>query len=196
MHLVRGMCGLIQYDRRVPNSEQTVPAFYFTSILPTAPKILLNAESDDYGIVENRSCGCPLEDLGLTDHLRQVRSFSKLTGEGVTLIGSDVVHILEEVLPARYGGSPLDYQMMEVEDEDGFTRLRLLVSPRLEIDDDNEVVRTVLDALQERNAGADQAQSVWREAGALRIERTEPVWTSRGKFMSLHVLKSRGADDR
>lgn len=72
--------------------------------------------------------GCPLEDLGLTDHLRQVRSFSKLTGEGVTLIGSDVVHILEEVLPARYGGSPLDYQMMEVEDEDGFTRLWLLVS--------------------------------------------------------------------
>lgn len=196
LHLVRGMCGLIQYDRRVPNSEQTVPAFYFTSILPTAPKILLNAESDDYGIVEKRSCGCPLEDLGLTDHLRQVRSFSKLTGEGVTLIGSDVVHILEEVLPARYGGSPLDYQMMEVEGEDGFTRLRLLVSPRLEIDDDDEVVRTVLDALQERNAGADQAQSVWREAGALRIERTEPVWSSRGKFMSLHVVKSRGADGR
>ena len=119
-----------------------------------------------------------------------------LTGEGVTLIGSDVVHILEEVLPARYGGSPLDYQMMEVEDEDGFTRLRLLVSPRIEIADDNEVLCTVLDALQERNAGADQAQSVWREAGALRVERTEPIWTSRGKFMSLHVAKSRGADGR
>ncbi len=190
LHLVRGECGMIQYDRLVPSSGRTVPAFYFTSILPTAPKILLNAESDDYGIVEKRSCGCPLEELGLTDHIRQIRSFSKLTGEGVTLVGSDVVHILEDVLPTRYGGSPLDYQMVESEGEDGFTRLELRVSRKIEIADENEVVGVVLEALQRRNPGADQAQSVWREAGALRIKRAEPIWTSRGKFKSLHVEKS------
>jgi hypothetical protein len=190
LHLVRGLCGMIQYDRLVPASGQTVPAFYFTSILPTAPKILLNAESDDYGIVEERACGCPLEELGLVEHVRRIRSFAKMTGEGVTLVGSDAVHILEEVLPAKYGGSPLDYQMVESEGEDGFTRLELRVSPRIDVADESEVVGVVLDALRERNPGADQAQSVWREANALQVKRAEPVWTARGKFKSLHVDKT------
>jgi hypothetical protein len=176
--------------RQPVRTQQTVPAFYFTSILPTAPKILLNAESDDYGIVEERACGCPLEELGLVEHVRRIRSFAKMTGEGVTLVGSDAVHILEEVLPAKYGGSPLDYQMVESEGEDGFTRLELRVSPRIDVADESEVVGVVLDALRERNPGADQAQSVWREANALQVKRAEPVWTARGKFKSLHVDKT------
>ena len=52
-----------------------------------------------------------------------------MTGEGMTLIGTDMVRILEEDLPRRFGGSPLDYQLMEEEDERGFTRLSLVVSP-------------------------------------------------------------------
>jgi len=92
----------------VPGSDITVDAFHFTTLLPTARKLLLNVESDDYGVVETRSCGGPLESYGYTEHLRQIRSFRKLTGEGVTLVGSEMLRILEEVLPARFGGSPLD----------------------------------------------------------------------------------------
>lgn len=191
MHLVRGMCGVIQYPRRVPHSEQTVAAFNFTSLLPTAPKILLNAESDDYGVIEARHCGCALEALGLVDHIQGIRSFSKLTGEGVTLIGSDAVHVLEEVLPSRFGGSPLDYQLHEEEDADGFTRLALVISPRVAIDDENAVIATMLEALQRRSAAADQAQTVWRQAGTVRVRREEPRWTARGKFLSLHVARPR-----
>ena len=45
---------------------------------------------------------------------------------------------MERVLPARFGGSPLDYQLMEEEDERGFTRLSLLVSPKLRIADESK----------------------------------------------------------
>ena len=59
---------LIQFTQRVPGSENTVDAFNFTSLLPTAPKLLLNVEIDDYGLIETRSCGCPLESYGFTEH--------------------------------------------------------------------------------------------------------------------------------
>jgi hypothetical protein len=106
MHFIKDALALIKYPRSVPGSQKTVEAFHYTTLLPTAPKLMLNVESDDYGVIEKRSCGCPLESYGFTEHLRDIRSFRKLTGEGVTLVGSEMLHILEEVLPARFGGSP------------------------------------------------------------------------------------------
>lgn len=57
-----------------------------------------------------------LEAYGFTEHLREIRSFHKLSGEGMTLVGSEMITILEEVLP-RFRGSPLDHQLLEEEDE-------------------------------------------------------------------------------
>jgi len=121
--------------------------------------------------------------------LRLVRSFSKLTGEGVTLVGSEMIRILEEVLPARFGGSPLDYQLLEEEDERGFTRLSLLVHPRIEIADEAVVIEAVQEALRESSVAADLARAIWDHAGALRVKREEPVWTARGKLMPLHLAE-------
>jgi hypothetical protein len=59
-----------------------------------------------------------------------------------------MLHILEEVLPARFGGSPLDYQLLEEEDEQGFTRLSLLVSPRVALADENAALELIASALQ------------------------------------------------
>lgn len=191
IHFFKDGLALIQYARRVPGSEITVDAFHFTTLLPTAPKFLLNVESDDYGVVEQRSCGCPLEGYGFTDHLRHIRSFSKLTAEGVTLVGSEMIRILEEVLPARFGGSPLDYQFIEEEDEGGFTRLSLIVSPKIELADEAAVVETVLDALGRRRVADDSDRAIWKQAETLRVKRQEPVWTARGKLMPLHLAKKR-----
>ena len=187
LHFLKDSLALIQYPRQVPGSEIMVQAFNFTSLLPTAPKLLLNVESDDYGIFETRSCGCPFEGYGYTEHLRKIRSFGKLTGEGVTLVGSEMVHILEEVLPARFGGSPLDYQLQEEEDQQGFTRLNLLVSPKIQIKDESEVIATVLEAMEGSSVSAQLAGALWKQAKTLRVKRQEPIWTSRGKFMPLHV---------
>jgi hypothetical protein len=189
LHFLKDHLALIQCLRQVASSEITVPAFCFTTLLPTAPKLMLNVESDDYGVIEHRSCGCPLESYGFTEHLRHIHSFCKLTGEGVTLVGSEMVHILEEVLPARFGGSPLDYQLLEEEDEQGFTRLSLLVSPRLEIADETAVVETVMEALGQGSVAADLARAIWGQAGTLRVKRIEPIWTSRGKLMPLHITQ-------
>jgi hypothetical protein len=189
LHLCKSMCAMFPYDRLVPGTEIKVPAFNFSSILPTAPKILLNAESDDYGIVEERSCGCPLEELGLTEHLREIYSFQKLTSEGMSLVGSEMVRILEEVLPERFGGSPVDYQLLEEEDQDGITRLSLLIHPRVNISSEREVIDVMLAALRKSSVSADAARSTWDQGNTFRVRREAPIWTGRGKLMSLYVAK-------
>jgi hypothetical protein len=189
MHFIKDALALIKYPRSVPGSQKTVEAFHYTTLLPTAPKLMLNVESDDYGVIEKRSCGCPLESYGFTEHLRDIRSFRKLTGEGVTLVGSEMLHILEEVLPARFGGSPLDYQLLKEEDAHGFSRLSLLVSPEIQLQKETDAIEAVLEALKNSSEAADMASSIWRQAETLRVKRMAPIWTDRGKMMSLHVVK-------
>ncbi len=187
LHFFKDCLALIQYPRLVPGSEITVDSFHYTTLLPSAPKIMLNVESDDYGTIETRPCGCPLEEYGFTEHLRHVRSYRKLTGEGVTLVGSDMVRILEEVLPGRFGGSPLDYQLQEEEGDHGLTRLTLVVSPRVDMPDEAAAVQALLEALGRSSVAGDLAQKTWNQAGTLRVKRMEPVWTSRGKFMPFRL---------
>jgi hypothetical protein len=187
LHFFKDGMALIQHPRNVAGFGVEVDAFHLTTLLSSAPRLFLNVETDDYGIVEQRSCGCALESYGLTDHLREIRSFSKLTAEGVTLVGSGMVRILEEVLPGRFGGNPLDYQIVEEEDERGFTRLTLLVSPRVALVSESAAVEVVLEALASIATDADRA--IWRQARTLRVRRQEPIWTARGKLMPLHIMK-------
>jgi hypothetical protein len=185
LHLITDLCALITYPRQVGGID--VPAFNVTSLLPTAPKILLNAESDDYGILEERSCGCPLEEIGYKTHIREIRSFRKLTGEGVTLLGIDLLHILEKVLPERFGGSPLDYQLIEEEDKSGFTRVVLAVSPSVSIADESEVIQTMLHAMRQDGPGGGVASDMWSQSGNLQIRRMNPIVTARGKLLPLYL---------
>jgi len=189
IHLFKDALGIIQYPHQVPNTSINVDAFLYTSLLLTAPKLMLNVEIDDYGVIENRSCGCLLETYGFTEHLRHIRSFRKLTGEGVTLVGSEMIQILEEVLPARFGGSPLDYQLQEEEDEQGFTRLNLLVNPKIKIVDEKEVIEAVLQALGRSSIAADLARVIWNQARSLRVKRIEPILTTRNKLMPLNLSR-------
>jgi hypothetical protein len=187
VHLFKDAYALITWPCRVEGFDITVPAFGLTTLLPTAPKVLLNLQMDDYGVVEERACGCELESCGYTTHIREIRSYRKLTGEGVTLVGGEMLEVIEEVLPARFGGTALDYQLVEQEDEQGFTRLYLAVHPRLEIADEQAVVDVVMGALRRSSAMADAARGVWQRSGTLRIKRTEPVLTALGKLMPLHL---------
>ena len=87
-HLFTDAFAFIQHSRQVPTSDLFVDAFNVTTLLPWSQKVLLNVELDDYGVIGERTCGCPFEELGFTHHVRQIASFRKLTGEGVTLIGT------------------------------------------------------------------------------------------------------------
>jgi len=193
-HLLTHHIAVIQGRRSVGAVE--VDAFLFTSLLPFAPRVSLNLESDDYGVLEERRCGCPVEELGFSTHVRGVRSFKKLTAEGVTLVGTDMEHVLESVLPARFGGTALDYQLAEEEDERGFTRLCINVHPRVELRDEAAVIDTVLAGLAKASISADLAGRLWNQAGAIRVRRVAPVLGGRGKLLPLHLLRRDGASER
>lgn len=186
-HFLADSSALIQRLRQVPGTATALEAFCVTSLLPSSPYVMLNVELDDYGILEERRCGCPFEEIGLTQHVSRIRSFRKLTGEGVTLIGSDLEHILDTVLPDTFGGSALDYQLAEEEDDRGLTRLHLIVSPHVDIPDTQALIDTVLGALSSQGAGADHASASWKAAGTLGVIRREPTWTGQGKLMPLHI---------
>jgi len=187
VHLFKDAYALVTSVHTVDGTELTVPAFNLTTLLPTAPKVMLNVEVGDYGIVEERHCGCQLESYGYTTHLRQVRSYSKLTGEGATLLGTEMEHILQDVLPSRFGGSPLDYQIIEREDEQGFTRIYLAISPGVAIVDESTVIEVMLNALGRSSPPADAARAMWQQAHTIQVKRMDPLWTGRGKLMSLHT---------
>jgi hypothetical protein len=186
-HLLLDHIALVTHRKGVPGFDVTVDAFHVTTLLSSARKVMLNVELDDYGLVETRECGCPWQELGFRTHLRGIRSFRKLTGEGMTLIGTDMIRILEDDLPQRFGGSPLDYQLLEEEDERGFTRLSIVVSPDVAIANESDVVDIVLKALESAGHAGALSRTIWGQAGTLRVRRMKPVWTKRGKLMPLHM---------
>jgi hypothetical protein len=189
MHVFRDAWSVLQTPVEVPGSSLVVDAFSFTGLMATAPKIMLNVELDDYGVLDQRDCGCPLQEFGFPDHVSDIYSFRKLTGEGMTLVGSTMLRVLEEVLPAKFGGSALDYQLVEEEDEAGFTRLTIVVSPTVGDVDEAALIDCVLDEVSRDSPGADLARAVWRDAGTLRVRRQDPTWSTLGKLLSLRPAK-------
>jgi hypothetical protein len=189
-HLLKDAFVLFTYPHYLKAFDMSVPAFNLTTLLPTVPKLMFNVQVDDYGVVEERACGCELESHGYTTHIRDIHSYSKLVGEGVTLIGSEMMRILEEVLPARFGGTPLDYQLSEEEDEQGFTRVHLVVSPRVQIADERQVIDAFLAAMRESSAQSDAARIVWQQTDTIRIKRREPIPTARGKLLPMRIRRS------
>ena len=192
LHFFGNCYGLIQRQTEVAVSGLWVDAFLFSSLLPSAPKILLNVESGDYGTVDRRACACKLGALGLTTHLSRIRSFEKLSGEGMTFVQTDLLWVLEEVLPAHFGGTSADYQVLEEERADGILRLLLVVSPRVGPVDAKRVRHTFLEALGRDGGFARLSAELWRRAGTVQVKRQWPVVTTAGKILPFHVIKGQG----
>jgi len=191
VHLLTTSVACIQRKRHLPFGDGTVDALLFSSLAEKAPKVLLNVEVGDYGVLETRDCGCELGALGLTQHLHTIRSYDKLTGEGMTFVGTDMVRVIEELLPARFGGASTDYQMVEREGAAGRTRLDIIVSPRVGDVDDMEVVEVVLSELQRGGDTNRMMSEMWRQRGALAVIREEPATTAGGKLLPLRMLSGR-----
>jgi hypothetical protein len=192
VHLKRDGLALFTFPYEIENIGITVPAFNITTLTDSSSKLLFNVQMDDYGIVEERSCGCELEKYGYTTHIRDIRSYGKLVGEGVTLIGNEISQVLEKTLPARFGGSYLDYQLLEQEDSDGFTRLNLVIHPRIKIPDEQKVLDELHKALSASSPMGDGVRTIWKQAHTIQIKRQEPILTESGKFLPL-LLRGRSA---
>jgi hypothetical protein len=185
LHLTIDQLGVIQRERTFDGAAVSV--LTFSTLRPTAPKLMLNVESDDYGVLERRSCGCPLGELGLDLHVQGVRSHEKLTSEGMTFLGSDLIQLVDEILPARFGGHPTDYQLVE-EEVSGLPEVRIVVSPRVGVLDEDAVVAAVISKLAEGPRYRKMMAGVWEAGEMLRVVRREPYTTGAAKILPLHVL--------
>jgi hypothetical protein len=141
--------------------------------------------------MKSRRCGCKLDELGLTDHIYNIRGFDKLTGEGVTLIGTEVIDIIEKTLPAKFGGTSVDYQILEEEDEKASTRLSIVISPEVGAIDEKELVATVLNELGKKAYFYRAQAEIWSQAKTLQVKRIRPFITQRGKLLPLHIQRSK-----
>jgi hypothetical protein len=185
-HVCRDATAVVQRRRAVDRVGTEIDALLFTSLQPDARKIFLNMETGDYANLSKRRCGCPLETLGWTEHLSEIRSFEKLNAEGPPFSGAKLIALVEEILPQRFGGDPTDYQLLEEEDHEGFTRLSILVHPRVGGLDEAAVLACATETLWTTH-GAVSTQ-VWKEANIVRVRRDPPMLTKAGKCLPLHHL--------
>jgi hypothetical protein len=192
VHWLSDLHALVQPSGRGPAFDPGGPGagpgtLFMSSLAPTARTILLNASLGDRAVVTRRRCGCPLEALGWTTHLHTIRSDEKVTAGGMNFADLELARALEEVLPARFGGSPTHYQLLEDEGPAGEPRLWLLVHPAVGLLDEDRVREVFLDAIAP-GSGVERVMGLaWREAGLLRVQRRAPVPAANGKILHVHV---------
>jgi hypothetical protein len=188
-HFLSDNFGLVQPGPESGVSDLPATALLVTTLRRTAPFIFLNVSMGDVAEVAATPCGCPLEQLGLKTHLRNIRSFEKLTAFGMTFFDTDVIPILEKHLPARFGGGPTDYQVLETQDADGRTRISLLVHPSVGPLDPDKVADAFLKMLGDGRGAKRVMELQWRLAGLLQVERRPPLATASGKILHLHQAR-------
>jgi hypothetical protein len=187
VHFLADKLAVLRHEKTLSGGA-SVGALSYTSLLPSAPKVLINVESDDYGTMDERSCGCPFGALGLTLHIHGIRSYEKLTAEGNHFLGSDLFALVDEVLPARFGGGPADYQLVE-EEVGGLPKVSVVVRPSVGAMSEQEVVGTVVDFLRATPRNRLMA-NVWAQSDTLRLVRTEPRQSHPGgKILPLHTAR-------
>jgi hypothetical protein len=160
-------------------------ALLLTSIRPSVPFVFLNVSMGDSATISERSCGCPMEMLGWRTHLHTIRSYEKLTAGGMTFADTDVVRILEELLPSHFGGGPTDYQLVEELAEDSQPRLQLLVHPSVGAVNPTAVSDAFLDGLGNGSTTEQVMAWQWKKGGYLRVVRRAPLATPSGKILHL-----------
>jgi hypothetical protein len=189
VHLAADRLAVLQRRRSVGSNGASVGALLVTALHPSSPKLMLNVEMDDYGVLTKRDCGCAAEQLGLGQHLHTIRSHAKLTSAGTTFLGGELHTLLEQTLPARFGGAPTDYQLVE-EEQDGLPKVVIVVSPRVGEIDERAVAAAVLKGVQRGPAYHQMMAELWRDGDTLCVVRREPHSTHSAKILPLHLLRS------
>lgn len=191
LHLMDDIHAVIQPGDEGSARKLPPDALLLSSLRRTAPLIFLNVSLGDGATLERRRCGCPMEAHGWTRHLRDVRSFEKLTSAGMTFLDVDVIRILDEILPARFGGVPGQYQLVEDERPDGRPRVRLLVHPAVGPLDPTTVRDVFLAAMASGSDSDRSMAATWNQARLVEVERRPPMTETIGKVLHLRTSGSR-----
>jgi hypothetical protein len=149
--------------------------------------LLFNTELGDLGELTNRSCSCAFGELGLDVHLSGVRSYEKITVEGVTVLTAELDGIIGAEVE-KAGGPPDSYQFWETQDPSGLNRLIISVSPEVPELDENKLIEGIIAALRSGGPRKAMAAEFWGQAASFKVIREYPQ-SSRGHKM--HALKNR-----
>ncbi|MCP5120190.1 MAG: hypothetical protein GY953_56055 [bacterium] len=185
VHICRDSVALISRRKHAPLTDVEVDSLMFTSLLPCAATVLVNVEMDDAGVIGPAKCDCSLRALGYTQQVSDIFSYGKLTGQGMTLVGQDVLNILEERMPARFGGAPTDYQLVEQEGSHQ-TEIELRVHPRVSAGSAEEMRRYFLAELKQVYGGSLSSRN-WSQTNGMKVVFGEP-YHSGAKVHALHLL--------
>ena len=189
VHFLDHLHGLLQAGADGGSLGLPAEALLVTALDPASPFLMINTSMGDQGALEARSCGCPMERLGWHTHLRDLRSYEKLTAATITFLDTDIIEVLEQALPATFGGSPIDYQLVEEERAEGETALRLRVDPSVGEVDEEALRETFIVELLARAPTAQVPESAARGGLNVEIERGPTLRTSAGKVQHLHLLR-------
>lgn len=187
IHVPQTMFTLVENPRTLDWGGSSIHPLMLTTLHPAAPRFLFNVENGDYATMITRDCGCPLQKVGFTQHIHTVRSFEKMTSEGMNYSGSDLFELLEDTIPAEFGGGSGDYQLVEEEDDRGQTRLTLVVHPDVGELDYEKLLSRLQKGLAQGSRNHRFMSRIWQDAGAFRIRRAIPHASARGKILPLHI---------
>lgn len=183
MHLLEDRIACIVRPRAVDASGEKRPALLFTTLHPDSYKFLLNVETGDESAIDTDPCMCPWELMGFRRRLYNVRSFEKLTLEGISLVADFLAEMVEEEIPSRCGGTPADYQFTEEEGPDGVTRLVLSVSPAIGLD--SARIRDIVQDLFYKKFQIVGALVI--HAASVTVRREVPKLTGSGKMLAVRT---------
>ena len=186
-HVYEDKLAVVPRRRRRPDGVE-VDAFLWTTMSGTARGVFINVENDDYGSIERDSepCSCLFGQLGVRTRVGDVRGISKVVAAGVTVAGEVFERLVDEVLPAAFGGSPLEYQFAELDREDLGT-LVLRIDPSIGTVEEAAVLSIVRDELSRQEVGR-LADAVWAPADSVRVLREPPTAAPSGKTLPYEPL--------
>jgi hypothetical protein len=185
VHLFSDSIAAIVHRRPAPYVDADVNSLLLTSVSPYASRVLINADMEDAATLTTSTCGCLFHQTGFTTVLQDVYSFGKLSGHASTLAGEVLLTILEERMPARFGGHPGDYQLVEKEAESQL-ELELRVSSRTGAADVAALKEYFLEQVRSLYGGNLTART-WEASSALKVVIAEPHKTRSGKVHALHL---------
>ena len=98
------------------------------------------------------------------------------------------MRLVEDVLPARFGGGPTDYQFVEDEHEGPASRPPLRQSRASAPWTSTRSLEQALGGLGQGPGYRQMMAGIWRDGVTLTVERSEPLHTAAAKIPALHVL--------
>jgi hypothetical protein len=173
---------------RPADAEGGAESLCVTSLQPFAPRVLINVEIGDTGIVEKSRCQCSLSKLGLGLQVRNMAAISKVTAQGVMIAADDLVKLLEELMPARFGGRPGDYQLVEREGASQ-TEAELRILPGVTTASPREMLDFFLNETRRLYGGSLSVLS-WTHSDGIRVVLAPPLLAGTTKFRAVRLLGS------